>query len=177
MVERWLDVTDIPEEGREFTFDDQAFWAAGWREFRMAEVSPGLPLAARFTAVPHGKGILVRGRLEGSVKLPCDRCAVAVEVSVRQDFDRFEQESPVGADSLEPTLLRRRGHVLELDLGSMLWEEFMLALPVKPLCSEDCKGICPHCGKDQNAGSCGCEKSEFDPRLAVLRGLAIAKKE
>jgi len=176
MAEHWLDVADIPEEGREFTFDDQEFWTAGWREFHM-EITPARPLAARFMVVPQGRGVLVRGRLEGSVKVPCDRCAVAVEVFVRQDFERLEEESPPDTDSLEPTLLRRRGHVLELDAGSMLWEEFVLALPVKPLCSEACKGICPHCGKDLNAGACGCEISEFDPRLAVLRGLSIAKKE
>jgi len=176
MVEHWLDVTDIPREGREFAFDDQEFWAAGWREFHM-EVSPAHPLAARFVVTPHGKGVFVRGLLKGSVKAPCDRCAVAVEAALSQDFDRFEEETLPGADSLEPTLLRRRGHILELDAGGMLWEEFVLALPVKPLCSEECKGICPYCGKDQNAGPCGCEDSAFDPRLVLLRGLTIAKKE
>ena len=176
MVEHWLNITEIPEEGREFTFDDQEFWLAGWREFHM-EVAVARPLVARFTVMLRDKGALVRGRLTGSVSAPCDRCAAPVEVPVSQDIDRFEPEALPGGDSLEPTRLRRRGRILELDAGGMLWEEFVLALPVKPLCRQSCKGICPRCGKDLNAGPCGCEDVEFDPRLAVLRGLTIVKKE
>jgi len=172
MVERWLDIADIPEEGREFLFEDQEFWASRWREFRM-DVSPAGALVARLSVVPHGKGFLVRGRLEGSVRVPCDRCTAPVEVAIRQDVDRFEQEPLPGEDTLEPLFVRRRGHILELDAGSMLWEEFVLALPVKPLCSEECKGICPHCGKDLNQGSCMCADAALDPRLAVLRGFSI----
>ena len=175
MVERWLDVTDIPEEGREFLFEDQEFWASRWREFRM-EVLPARDLVARLNVAPQGRGLLIRGRLEGSVSVPCDRCTAPVEVPVRQDIDRFEQEAGPGEDSLEPLFVRRRGHILELDAGDMLWEELVLALPVKPLCSEECGGICPHCGKDQNFGPCGCKDAEFDPRLAVLRGLTIRKE-
>lgn len=176
MVERWLDITDIPEEGREFSFEDQELWAEGWREFHM-DFSPAKPLTAGFAIIPAERGVLVRGRLQGSVIVPCDRCTKPVEVFVDQSFDLHEEEPLPGEDALEPSLLRRKGHRLELDAGGMLWEEFVLALPVKPLCSEDCKGLCPTCGKDLNAGPCECAEAEFDPRLAALRGLTIVKKD
>jgi len=176
MVERWLDITDIPEEGREFTFEDQELWTEGVREFHM-DVSPAKPFAARFTVVPRERGAQIRGRLAGSVTAPCDRCARPVEVVVDPTFDLHEEEGLPGEDSLEPTLLRRRGKRLELDVGGMLWEEFVLALPVKPLCGEACKGLCPHCGKDLNAGPCGCGEADFDPRMAALRGLTIVTKD
>ena len=176
MVERWLDITDIPDAGREFTFEEQGFWTEGWREYHM-DYSPAKPFAARFKVIPQGRGVMVQGKLEGSLTTPCDRCAKPIEVAVSENFDLLEEERLPGEDSLEPTLLRRRGKVLELDAGGMLWEEFVLALPVKPLCAESCKGLCPHCGKDMNLGSCDCEGAGVDPRLAALRGLTIVKKD
>jgi uncharacterized protein len=176
MAERWLDITDIPAEGREFVFDDQELWAEGLREFQM-EYASTTPLSATFTVVPELRGALVRGRLTGAMSAPCDRCTREVRIDVDQSFDLFEDEPQPGEESLEPTLLRRRGRVLELDVGGLLWEEFVLALPVKPLCSEDCKGLCPSCGKDLNAGPCTCGKADLDPRLAALRGLTIVKKD
>ena len=54
-----------------------------------------------------------------------------------------------------------------------LWEEFSLALPVKPLCRPDCRGLCPECGKNLNEGACGCSRDSGDPRLAALRQLKV----
>jgi uncharacterized protein len=48
---------------------------------------------------------------------------------------------------------------------------------MKPLCSETCKGICPHCGTDLNKGSCTCEKNTVDPRLEVLKKFFEKRKE
>lgn len=58
-----------------------------------------------------------------------------------------------------------------LDLGELMHEQFVLALPMKPLCSETCKGLCPHCGTNLNKGSCDCKPVWTDPRLAALQGL------
>jgi uncharacterized protein len=176
MAERWLDITDIPAEGREFVVDDQELWADGVREFKL-DFAPAKPISATFMVIPELRGALVRGRLTGAVSTPCDRCAGNVLVDIDQSFDLFEEEPLPGADALEQTLVRRRGHRLELDVGAVLWEEFVLALPVKPLCGENCKGLCPSCGQDLNAGPCGCGGADPDPRLAALRGLTIVKKD
>jgi len=176
MSEHWLDLTDIPAEGREYIVDDQTIWTDAWKEFHM-ELAPKSPLSATFSVTPEDRGFLVRGRLEGAVEVPCDRCTRTVDIPVGQDFELFEEEAHPGEEVVEPGLLRRRGRVLELDVAGMLWEEFVLALPVKPLCSEECKGLCPSCGKDLSEGPCACEGSEPDPRMAALRGLTIAKKD
>ena len=68
------------------------------------------------------------------------------------------------------------GQGVEVSLSGLLWEEFLLALPVKPLCSTGCKGLCPSCGSNLNTSSCACKGEEGDPRLAALRGLTIGKK-
>ncbi len=63
-----------------------------------------------------------------------------------------------------------------LDLGGVAWEQFMLAMPVNPLCRPDCKGLCPICGANLNLEACDCHKEEEDPRMAPLRNLKVGKK-
>jgi len=62
----------------------------------------------------------------------------------------------------------------EIDLGQLMQEQFYLALPMKPLCKDDCKGLCPNCGTNLNKATCDCTTHWEDPRLAALRAL---KKE
>ena len=50
-------------------------------------------------------------------------------------------------------------------------EQFYLALPMKPLCGNDCKGLCPTCGTNWNKGTCDCSNQSEDPRLAALKAL------
>ena len=59
----------------------------------------------------------------------------------------------------------------QIDLDEVLREQFYLALPMKPLCREDCAGLCPQCGTNRNTGTCSCETEPEDPRLAPLRRL------
>jgi uncharacterized protein len=56
-------------------------------------------------------------------------------------------------------------------------EQFYLSLPMKPLCAEDCKGLCPVCGTNLNRGTCQCQRSWDDPRFAALKNLRANKKE
>ena len=55
-----------------------------------------------------------------------------------------------------------------LDVDELVTEDILLDLPSKFLCSPDCKGLCPRCGKDLNEGDCGCRREDVDPRLAVV---------
>jgi len=64
-----------------------------------------------------------------------------------------------------------------LDVVEMLREQFTLALPMKPLCTETCRGLCPDCGANLNRVECGCAPRWEDPRLAPLKGLLNREKE
>ncbi len=94
-------------------------------------------------------------------------------------FDEFEgYPSADQEEILEDTLDDNRvifkdKNALVLDMGALLWEEFVLTLPTKPLCKNNCKGVCPKCGKNLNEGICACEDEGSDPRFAVLRNLKI----
>jgi uncharacterized protein len=59
----------------------------------------------------------------------------------------------------------------QIDLGLLMQEQFYLSLPMKPLCDNDCKGLCPTCGTNRNRGTCDCHTDWEDPRLAVLKTL------
>lgn len=171
MLELWIPISDIAAEGNSFTFDDQAPWRETWREFKLA-VRPGRDLVAECTIQPQGdKGALIRGTLKGSVNLACDRCAGLFEQEIDVAFDTYEQ-LPEGEGDEVPRVREENGQ-LQLDMGAVLWEEFALALPFKPLCSEECRGVCPGCGKDLNSEACVCEPEEGDERLAVFRNLKI----
>ena len=57
----------------------------------------------------------------------------------------------------------------QIDLGEVMREQFYLALPMKPLCREDCRGLCPVCGVNRNRESCTCQAEWVDPRMDALR--------
>ncbi|MGL1861253.1 MAG: DUF177 domain-containing protein [Pseudodesulfovibrio sp.] len=171
MPELWIPISEIPPEGRDFSFDDQALWREGWEEFSIA-VKPGKDLVAQVSILPQAEdGALIRGTLKGSVTLSCDRCINEYELNIDESFDAFEQ-LPDGEYDEEPRVRTESGE-LQLNIGAILWEEFALNLPVKPLCSEGCGGICPTCGTDLNKGKCDCEQDKGDERLAVFRNLKI----
>ncbi|MRR10305.1 DUF177 domain-containing protein, partial [bacterium] len=77
------------------------------------------------------------------------------------------RERELSADDLA-AIEYRKG---EIDLWPELREAVLLALPLKPLCREDCRGICPACGRDLNEGSCGCREDRGDHRWDKLREL------
>jgi len=130
-----------------------------------------------------------RFRLVGTVKtaleLACSRCLEPFVMPVDREFDlRYlpaggteprpdeDDEIEVEDDDVAVTFYRDE----QIDLNELLREQFYLALPMKPLCSEDCKGICPQCGTNRNAASCDCTPQWEDPRLAVLKTLLEKRK-
>ncbi len=191
----WIEIKDIPAEGREFSFSDQEIWTRPCEEFGM-QCRVLAPLEAGFTVLPQEDGVLVRGRIAGEVALPCDRCSEEALVRVDRVFDEFEvfpeareaaadrerrarkgRPAPQQVDEepvVESSHLIREGKAgFELDAGTMLWEQFQLALPMKPLCDSQCKGLCGVCGSNRNREDCRCGEGQGDPRLAVLRSLKI----
>jgi len=172
MIDQWISISDISPEGKDFTFDDQTIWRDGWKEFSIA-AKPGENLVGQMNILPQAdNGALVRGSLKGSVTLSCDRCMADFVMAIDETFDIFEQ-LPDGEDFDDEPRIRKESGQLQLNVGAILWEEFAVTLPVKPLCSEGCKGMCPNCGKDLNKENCQCEQDEGDERLAVFRNLKI----
>lgn len=102
----------------------------------------------------------------------CARCLKSLSRSFETSFER----TVVEAGALVNTSEEDADDYIEtvdgmLDLETAAAEQLMMEFPMKELCSEECKGLCPKCGHDLNDGDCGCPKKEIDPRLAILQKL------
>ncbi|MFW6324646.1 MAG: YceD family protein [Desulfovibrionales bacterium] len=171
MATQWLSLADIPVHGREFSFTDQSIWTAPLDEFGFGYRITH-PFRASLQVLPQKKGFLLQGRIQGGLTLPCDRCAEPGQVEVDESFQVYE-ELPEEKDEKEEELLHRTGEHYELNVSALIWEQFLLALPTKILCTPQCRGICPVCGRNLNIDPCECEREKGDSRLSVLRNLKI----
>ena len=129
-----------------------------------------------------------RFRLVGTVKteleLACSRCLEPFRMPIDREFDlRYlpagaaehagdDDEDEVEDDDVAITFYRDE----QIDLDELLREQFYLALPMKPLCREDCQGICPQCGTNRNTAPCDCNPQYEDPRLAGLKTFLEKRK-
>ena len=103
----------------------------------------------------------------------CARCLAPVRGEFRLQFERTVADERTlteeqQQDNVDEYVIIRDG---ELDLDEELREALILSFPMRLLCSEECEGLCPKCGKPLSDGPCGCPTREIDPRLAVLRTL------
>ena len=119
------------------------------------------------------------GRVKTTLGMPCSRCLEPFTIDVDVAFDLHYQplvphqgpsEREVEAGDLDAAFYEND----EIDLGQLMGEQFYLSLPMKPLCKDDCKGLCSTCGTNLNKSTCDCNTQWEDPRLAALRAL---KKE
>ena len=101
----------------------------------------------------------------------CSRCLKETPLEIEGTFRYFYTPSGVGESEVpddDMTVSFDPGESL-LDVGPQIWESFVFSLPEKVLCSEECAGLCPKCGKDLNEGSCNCLTESVDPRLQALK--------
>jgi len=124
------------------------------------------PVECTWMVTNAGDFYVLEGELSVCYQVQCSRCLQ--EVKARHAFPFSQQFCRNQGTDLEE-FLPVRGD--EIDIAPVLREHILLNVPVKPLCTSKCKGICPRCGKDKNQGDCGCQDSAPDPRLAVLEKL------
>lgn len=138
--------------------------------FDITEKSP-----VSLTAVNTKTG---EAKVEGSVRLTfatrCDRCLVDVPTTLDLQFERVVTAPDAGAEG-EDSRQFMKGY--QLDVDALVQNEIFVNWPVKILCKEDCRGICPKCGQNLNMGECGCDTFVPDPRMAVLKDIFESNKE
>jgi uncharacterized protein len=127
----------------------------------------------------HGKNkiikdIRLRGKLSADFELNCARCLDPVEQKVQRDFELLYRPlgTDAGRDELSVTDAEAEIGYYQGDgllLEDVLREQVLLALPVKVTCREDCKGLCPQCGKNLNQEQCSCTNTLADPRWSALK--------
>ena len=153
----------------ERTFDPGRFPSE--EEFRVTS-----PVTLTGEVRKDGTKARLTGRLVATLECACGRCLEPFAVPVDAVLDLLflpateqgrDAEQPVEADDLGVSYYADD----TIDLGDVMREQFYLALPMKPLCQEACRGLCSICGANRNRETCACQTEWVDPRLEPLRAL------
>lgn len=146
----------------------------------MIAIAPQDPIDLTITATSVDEGVLIRGRVRAHASGECARCLAPVEMEIDQGFDElYEYESKASSLSDEDVETDQILMVVEdsVDLAIPVRDAVILALPVNPLCEEDCRGLCSICGVPWRDLEVGHAHEEQDPRWQALEGLAQKLKE
>lgn len=119
--------------------------------------------------------VFVAGTLTFAARLVCVRCLSEFEQSFRVSVDEVFRRGAAPPPAEERPVREIVEWVEEdaFDLLPHLEDWLIISLPDRPLCREDCKGLCPVCGKNLNEGPCGCKVEAVDPRLEALRAFLV----
>jgi uncharacterized protein len=157
-------VSDIPPEGLDIEFEMPISLDEGGAE-KNASV--------KLRVMKFGNRVLVEGKAGMTASLSCSRCLEDFSHLLEMDFSDEYLPDEETAEGSEHELSKEELNIScysndEIDLKELIKEQMLLVVPFKRLCKPDCKGLCPECGKDLNAGTCNCTKVTADPRLAKL---------
>ncbi len=151
-------------------YEPAAFRLTG-EEFRLAG-----PVSLSAEVQKDARKVRIAGHLTATLECDCSRCLepfpIGVDAALDVMFLPADQnvgvaDREVGEDDLGVAFYRND----EIDLGELMREQFYVALPMKPLCHEDCRGLCPVCGINRNRETCSCRTEWVDPRMEALRKL------
>jgi uncharacterized protein len=167
----------ITWEGIDVPVSLDANWFAQW-----LKEQPGLdftlekPILGNVHLERHDDNILLRGRLQGELHFTCSRCLDSFTGPLNCTFDLLvkigrapipAQEKELDSEELDEEYFQGD----EVDMHGLLREQILLALPWKPLCREDCRGLCGQCGANLNRESCSCVAPGFNSSFAALQKL------
>jgi len=111
------------------------------------------------------------------VEVPCRRCLTICSSTIRLERELYVKRSADCEEDPDLDFIPIGSDDREVDIEKPLRELVVLGFPNYPLCDDDCKGLCPHCGQDLNAARCNCKSESTDPRWDVLRGLLDKNSE
>lgn len=134
------------------------------------EIANKKPIKFILTTVDK-KTILVEAKVELSLIIPCDRCLESVikdfNIKINREVNMAVTVLP-NEDELDEANFMSGNN---LDVDKLVHGEILLSLPMKVLCDDNCKGICNRCGANLNHGTCDCDVTDLDPRMAVIRDI------
>ncbi len=167
-----IKVADIPEEGLKLDLTYEAADFEGLGE----EVRVSSRVTAVFSLKKIETTVYLTGGMEADAELACSRCGKPFEVHLTAQFKldmvpaeslSREEERELQAGDLEVEFYKNG----VIDFKDFLREQVLLQVPMKPLCVEDCRGLCQYCGQDLNLAQCECEPPTGHPGLSGLKDL------
>ena len=127
----------------------------------------------------------IEGEVNASPVLECSRCLKSSKQDIVGNFSFVARHLNKGEtipaypddDSNEDDLIYIAHDEDSIDIAEFVHDALLLSIPFKPVCSEDCKGLCPICGNNLNEGECGCNRKSNDPRWQALSGISSDSAE
>ena len=170
---------DIPKEGLEATFSQGEDWlderlrGEEKRTFRLIS-----PIKVHLSLFKVGRVVQVKSRMETRGQWLCARCLEPFSLALTSEYSTTLKPRPDFPPAEEVELTREdletdfyNGE--EIELTPLVQDQVLLALPQKAVCREECRGLCPRCGKNLNREICGCPTGFIDPRFQALKNIKI----
>lgn len=172
-------IEDIKGEGLVLDFEEDALVFPTLGEISAAgECGFPAPLRIHLRVQKAGEMVEIDAEVKTRVSLTCSRCLKGFEMPLATRFaltyaeelpeisgEEDEEEVELSAEEMGIILF----HGEEIDLREAVQDQVVMALPLRPLCSEECRGLCPQCGADLNQGDCGCAPLAFNPKFGTLK--------
>ena len=169
-----ITITDIEDEGLEIEYSEPL------RANNLLKPVGNVRASLQLQRV--SEELTITGSISATVSLQCSRCLIEFEKKLSFDVDLLylpieemgdDEAHELSPDESEIAFYRND----EIDIEDVIREQLILNLPMKPLCSDECKGLCPVCGTDLNLNSCECIANRIDPRFEILKKLLSNRKE
>ncbi len=124
------------------------------------------PASLKGTLLNIGGSLELSAVAAATLECICDRCLETFEKPIEYSFEEVLKKEDVNGEDENPDAIYFQGNSVEID--EIVLNNIILSLPIKNLCSEDCKGLCPDCGQNLNLGECSCDTRATDPRFDAL---------
>ena len=172
-----INVVTIPEEGLNVVIsEDGAWFKKCFPEDEKLDFDLGrVDLNCLITKA--GDTIFIKGKLSAIIVTCCSRCLESINFPIGADVcytlipGKAEEKDDLELTEEDLEIGLYQGDVI--DLTPIVCEQIILQIPIKALCGENCKGLCPHCGTDLNVAPCNCRENFVDSRMAVLKDFKI----
>jgi uncharacterized protein len=157
-------------------------YGIGELPFKHADASLEKPVSADFVLTHKDLELYVRGTVQAGLRYQCSRCLKEFSAPLSTSFDllylpqqelKQDEEIELKYEDMEVGFYDG----IRLDVNLMVLEQIELAVPMKFVCHEGCKGLCPSCGADRNEAPCPCKGEPAESRLAVLREFRSKMKQ
>lgn len=164
-----IDLRKLEEGVNEFSFDE----SSADLQLGDASVDFASPIQTRFNVVRVGESLTASGSTSFAVRHECVRCLKSFKSSFSVDFgfilQKGEPNSQEEAEAEAIIWIKEEAGLL--DLSDEIRDHVLLEIPMNPVCSDDCVGLCPSCGKNLNTDTCTCTGAPGDSRWDALREL------
>ncbi len=158
-------ISVINSDGAKLSIEKE--YSVGSFEFAGNNYSFEKPVKITGVITNIGSALKIALKVEGEYTSFCDRCGCDIASTIIGEAEENITGENVEIDS---EMFEINGHTL--DISGAVESLVYSSLPMRNLCKDDCKGLCPKCGTDLNKSECNCDTTRYDPRFAIFRKLA-----